>query len=271
MFWNVILLEADKMFKRMMFRIELIILASLIVLVDVGEFLISRALPPAGAKVLTTTFTWPVGLVNGGAFADAHALGGILLIVLVGAVTSREYTWRTFHLWLSHGISRPMLLAAKFVISLVAILFLVLVSLLISSIITGILSFSIYGSLHIDQVNIGQLLLNFLVTAYSLLPYAALTFMLAIVSRSPILAIGGGLAFVFLIEGTVYTVLSFVGGVVTTIAQYLPVGLENALRLQSSRGLSLPAPWVATIGIAVYTLLFCGIAMWAFLRQNFTD
>jgi ABC-type transport system involved in multi-copper enzyme maturation permease subunit len=122
MLWRVLLLEKDKVLGRMVFWINLIILAAAIVIIDIVQYLIALSLPsniavstnastasPA-SNVLAAAVTWPNGLVNAAQFANAHALGGILLIVLVGVITSREYTWRTFHLWLSRGVSRIVLL-----------------------------------------------------------------------------------------------------------------------------------------------------------------
>ncbi len=274
MFWNIFLLETDKMFKRMTFWIELIVLALVIVLIDLAQYGISRITPAQASTLLVKEFTWPVGLVNAASFADAHALGGILLIILVGAVTAREYSWRTFHLWLSHGISRPLLLGAKFVVSLLAIVMIVLTSLLISGCITAILTFAVGAPFQLSQIDPGAFFVSILITCFGLLPYVALTFMLAILSRSAALAIGVGLAFIFLVEGTMYGVLSFVGGATTAIVQYLPVGLENALRYQGAsipRGGTFPPPAIAVLSLALYTVLFCGLAMWRFQRQNFTD
>jgi ABC-type transport system involved in multi-copper enzyme maturation permease subunit len=222
--------------------------------------------------------TWPTGLVNAAQFASAHALGGILLIVLVGVITSREYTWRTFHLWLSRGVPRITLLAAKCIMILLTTVIMVLTSLLLSGAITGILTL-LHGTLNLNQVPFNQVILNFLITVYTLLPYVALTFMLTILSRSSAVAIGVGLVFVFPIESTVYTVLTMTGGTYAQIAQYLPVGLGATLSNATSGSMSsaspihtpFPSPIVACFCLALYTAIFTGIAAWRFLHQNFTD
>jgi hypothetical protein len=49
------------------------------------------------------------------------------------------------------------------------------------------------------------------------------------------------------------------------------IGNQNAaiakLPIPAASALA-PSLWVAAIGLACYTLLFCDIALWAFRRQN---
>jgi ABC-type transport system involved in multi-copper enzyme maturation permease subunit len=154
----------------------------------------------------------------------------------------------------------------------------VLTSLLLSGAITGILTL-LHGTLNLNQVPFNQVILNFLITIYTLLPYVALTFMLTILSRSSAVAIGVGLVFVFPVESTVYTVLTMTGGTYAQIAQYLPVGLGATLSNATSGSMSsaspihtpFPSPIVACLCLALYTAIFTGIAAWRFLHQNFTD
>lgn len=292
MLWRAILLEKDKVLGRKVFWINLIILAAVIIFINVAEYLIALSLPShvvvssnstshvsSATNALTEAVTWPTGLVNASQFASAHALGGLLLIILVGVITAREYTWRTFHLWLSRGVSRIVLLEAKCIMILLSIVIMVLTSLLLSGTITGILTLLLHGTLNLDQVPFNQIILNFLITAYTLLPYVALTFMLTILSRSSAVAIGVGLVFVFLVESTVYTILTMIGGTLAQIVQYLPIGLGATLSIAASGSMTsanlthtpFPSPIVACLCIALYTAVFTGIAAWRFLHQNFTD
>jgi ABC-type transport system involved in multi-copper enzyme maturation permease subunit len=278
MLWRALLLEKDKVLGRMVFWVNLIILVAVIILIDVAQYFMGLALPHNAGNIMVGMVTWPTGLVNAAQFASAHALGGILLIVLVGVITSREYTWRTFHLWLSRGVPRITLLAAKCIMILLTTVIMVLTSLLLSGAITGILTL-LHGTLNLNQVPFNQVILNFLITIYTLLPYVALTFMLTILSRSSAVAIGVGLVFVFPIESTVYTVLTMTGGTYAQIAQYLPVGLGATLSNATSGSMSsaspihtpFPSPIVACLCLALYTAIFTGIAAWRFLHQNFTD
>jgi ABC-type transport system involved in multi-copper enzyme maturation permease subunit len=111
-----------------------------------------------------------------------------------------------------------------------------------------------------------------------LLPYAALTFFLAIASRSTVVAIGGGLAYAMLIEGVLVQLLACVGGTWAKVSQYLPAGLSNSLAALNrvsegaSSGLVTQmdglSSGTAVLGIALYTILFVGLALLAFRRQD---
>lgn len=277
MFWNVLLLETDKIFKRALFWIELAVLAGIIIIIDVVEYIISQVSGPSG-QTLIATFTWPSGLENVSTFAGAHSLGGLLLVILVSAVTAQEYSWRTYHLWLGRGVSRLTLLAAKCVAALFAILLVVVTAVVVGSIVTGILTLVIKGSLPFQQVNFGLFVTNILIIYYSLLPYVALAFLLSILSRSMALSISVGLVFILLVEGTLYTVLSLVNKTSANIVQYLPIGLEatlqNATRTTFAANVavfSYPPVWLAIVCIALYVLVFVGLAFWRFVGQNFTD
>ena len=111
-----------------------------------------------------------------------------------------------------------------------------------------------------------------------LLPYAALTFFLAIASRSTVVAIGGGLAFSLLIEGVFVQVVALVGGTWARIGQHLPAGLADSLTMLNRVTDGTPSslvpqpdvvnPQTAVLGIALYTILFVGLALLAFRRQD---
>ncbi|GLV55750.1 hypothetical protein KDH_25940 [Dictyobacter sp. S3.2.2.5] len=281
MLWRTLQLEKDKVFGRPILWIELGILTLIIALIDCGQYIIAQLLPPnSGSSVaLTHSLSWPMGLVQSPQFAASHSLGGILLTIIVAVITAREYSWRTFHLWLSRGVSRLVLIEAKCIINVLLVLTMVITSILVSGILTAILTLLLHGSLAVDGENLKTLVLNFLITDYSLLPYVALAFMLTIISRSSILAIGVGLAFILLVESVLYTTLTLAGGVWMHVAQYLPMGLEASLQEATVSNAAPPSslqipylsPALACGMIALYIVAFAGIAVWRFLRQNFTD
>jgi len=181
-------------------------------------------------------------------------------------------------LWLSNGISRPVLLLAKFAIVLLPALLFVLAPFVTGAITTAVFTQILQGSLPFAQVDWWQAALSILRTAYTLLPYAALTFLLAVASRSTVVAVGGGLAYTLLIEGVFVQLLAFIGGTWAKIGQYLPASLSSSLATfnrvsaNSSSGLATQAEGLsletAVIGIALYTLLFVALAVLAFRRQD---
>ena len=173
--------------------------------------------------------------MNALSFGGGNSLGGLLVIVLIGAVTAQEYTWRTMHLWLSRGIPRPVLMGAKFVAILLPIFLFVVTPLLVGGGLTAIFTLQIDKSLPFGQINWWHLAMSVLRTAYTLLPYATLTFMLAIVTRSTAAAIGIGLAYTLLVESIASTVFPLLGGILAKIVVYLPGSLaEGVLKLNET-------------------------------------
>ncbi|MCA9956272.1 MAG: hypothetical protein KC434_16200, partial [Anaerolineales bacterium] len=94
---------------------------------------------------------------------------------------------------------------------------------------------------------------------------------------STVAAIGGSLAYTLLIEDVSIQLLGLAGGTWAKIGSYLPAGLGNSLiafnrvstgtneLLSQTEGVSGET---AVIGIALYTILFVGLALFAFRRQD---
>ncbi len=290
MFWNTLSIENTKILKRRMLWIELGILAALIIVLYTIMYATIQTtnqqnMPSEARQEVLKIVTWPGAIINTLSFGSGNSLGGLLLIVLVGAATAQEYTWRTMHLWLSRGVPRPTLMGAKIIAILVPVILFVITPLIIGGGLTAIFTLQIDKSLPIDQINWWQLVMSVLRTAYTLLPYAAITFMLAIVTRSTAAAIGVGVAYSLLIEGVAATIFTFLGGFLRDIVAYLPGSLaEGLLKLNESAFavkmvssgnttsiIKHLAPVPSAIGIALWTIFFLGLAIWAFRRQDLSE
>jgi ABC-type transport system involved in multi-copper enzyme maturation permease subunit len=189
------------------------------------------------------------------------------------------------HLWLSRGLPRPMLLGAKFVALLAPILLFVIIPLLIGGGLTAFFTLQIEKSLPVDQINWWHMAMSVVRTAYTILPYAAMTFMLAIVTRSTAAAIGIGLAYTLLVESIAATVFPLLGGIFEKIVVYLPGELAGGLLKLNQASLAgdfvsnggntsmvkLLDPVPAAIGLALWTILFLAVAVWSFRRQDLSD
>ena len=290
MFWNTLSIENTKTLKRRMLWIELGILAMLIIVLYTIIYVTLQTsnpqnMPPEARREVMKIVTWPGAIINTLSFGGGNSLGGLLLIVLVGAATAQEYTWRTMHLWLSRGVPRPTLMGAKFLAILVPIILFVVTPLIIGGGLTAIFTLQIDKSLPLDQINLWQLVMSVLRTAYTLLPYASLTFMLAIVTRSTAAAIGVGVAYTLLIEGVAATIFTLLGGILRDIVVYLPGSLAGGLLKLNETTLAVKMvssgnttslikyldPVPSAIGIALWTIVFLGLAVWAFRRQDLSD
>jgi ABC-2 family transporter protein len=271
MFWRLLLLEKDKFAGRLFLWIEIGILALIVVIVDIFQYLLLNA-PHMQKQLLLQQIVWPQALANG---IQLGSLGNILLIIAIAVVTAQEYTWRTFHLWLSRGVSRMSLMAAKSSIILALTVLIVLTASIVGAIVTGILTLTLQGTLPFSHINIQTLFLSFLVTDLGLLPYAALTFMLTILFRNVVASIAFGLAFLFVIENVLSLALAGINQTTETIANYLPgqlnTSLSNAVLGMPPASHNSPTPLVACISLIAYTSVFAGIGIWVFRHQNFTD
>jgi len=284
MFWQLVTIEETKLRKRAMLWVELGLMTLAVLAANIALFAALQAgdLPEnAGAQggmSLEAFLTWPQGLIGALNMAAGSNLGGILLIVLVGAVTAQAYSWRTLPLWLGRGVPRHALLAARFAVFLLPILLLTLTPLLVGGAITALFSQQLLGHIPFDQVNWGEVGLALVRTAYTLLPYAALTFFLAVLSRSTATAVAGGVAYSLLGEGIAVQLLNLVGGIWAKIGQYLPAGLAQSLlglnaQMVSVGNTDLAAPPLLEPGtaawlIALYTLIFFTAALLSFRRQD---
>ncbi len=114
--------------------------------------------------------------------------------------------------------------------------------------------------------------------AYALMPYAALTMLLAVLTRSMAGALGGGIAVALLGEAIVGQVLGLVGEGGQRIAQFLPSMMGRSLGNLGNAMVSgytappaemiLLSPGAAAVGLAVYTVVLLALALVIFRRQD---
>jgi ABC-type transport system involved in multi-copper enzyme maturation permease subunit len=280
MFWNMLIIENQKLFKRAIIWVELAIIAIGVVALNLLFFAITRmesGNPMIGP--LEETLVWPLGLTQSIGFAAGPSLGGILIVILVGAITAQEYTWRTLQLWLSRGVPRSLFLTTKFLAVLPATLLLVITPLLFGGAITAVFSQIILGEIPFSAVAWGDVLTITLATAYTLLPYAGLAFFLAVATRSTMITVGGGLAYTLLLEGIVVQLLTFAGGGWAEIGKYVPAGLAQGMLIldrnatmtidgQAAPPVQYLEPGAAAIGVAIYTVVFIALSILIFRRQD---
>lgn len=275
MFLQILRLESQQTFQRALFWISLTILSLFLVLCSILFFLFQGTLP-------RWLLIWPGSLIyalnNAIGFTSWSSYGTYVLIILTGTIITQAYAWRTTQLWLGHGVSRTMYLGARCLLTLLCAMAIVLACLLAVGIVTLIFSLAATGSVNIQSLDAPQLLLAFLRTTYSMLPYAALTMLLAVASRSAVVAVGGGLAFIAIGETVINTLLPLLGQPFAHVAQFLPANLAISLNSDNyalahqaiTRTPLQAAPAAAILGIALYTLIFALTALIIFRRQNLT-
>ncbi len=283
---HLVRLEARKLTGRALLWVEMGILALLVVVLHLAIMAVlaqpqPQGMPPEAVEAFRASLRWPQGLLAALTFANGGELGGLFVVVLVGAVVAQEYTWRTAHLWLSRGVGRGAYLGAKFGVIVVALLLLVLTTLVAGGAVTGAYTIHSLGRLPWEAVPWAHVALGVLKTTLTLLPYAALTFAVAVITRSPMVAIGVGLGYSLLVENLAVEVLTLLSPHVGRIARYLPallaksvmqsvttLGAEVSVGMQRSAEALLLGPGPAAALLALYTLAGLLLAWWAFRRQD---
>lgn len=288
MLWQMSIVEHQKLFKRAVLWVEVSLLALVVIAINIIVFVVAQSLGSnenlrvEGASSILDFLTWPGALLQGLRLSAGPNAGGMLVIILVGAIFGQEYTWRTLSLWLSRGVSRPVLLGAKLLALVLPLLLIVMTPLLVGGALTAFFSYHLTGHIPYDQVNWIQLGVGILRTAFTLLPYLSLAFLLAVASRSTMVVIGVGLAYSLLVESIAGQLLGLVGGTFARIGQYLPAGLANSLMGQNASMVTITVddattvtqhvtPEAAAWGIALYTLFFLGLSILIFQRQDLAN
>lgn len=285
MFWNVLLNENSKILNRKLFLVEIVLLVLIVVGLLLALYITvetdrnGEGLLSGERSMLLKTLTWPDAWSNVIRLVGWDGFGPIFLIILVGAVAGQEYTWKTMNIALTHGIPRPLLLIAKFTALLATGMMIVLAAVAAGGITTGAFSTLFNGTLNLNQFDLFEVSMSFARAVYTLLPYGCLALLLAVASRSTVLAISGGLFYVVVLESFITSGAGMLGERVAHLAQYLPGGLANSLLtlnnaslgMESSSQLSTISPLLAVVGIAVWSLLFLGLSLIIFQRQDFTN
>lgn len=260
----------------------LVVLSSLVVLIFFAEYAELTIPYDQRETRRIERITWPASLINSLQFANGNGLGGWIAIILAGNLAAQEYRWRTYHLSISRGIPRRTLLLSKFT-ALLLPLFLIVASVEISGgFVTAWFTRQINPQGAMGQAaTLMPIVTSALRTFFSILPYAALSFYLAVQFRSAMIGITGGLAYTLIFEGVFAQLLNASGGSLSGLATYLPVGLAAKLIEQNHASMQVSASFVeatfrnatmtpeaAAIGTLVYTIVLIYASLWVFQRQD---
>ena len=285
MFWHIVVSENKKIFRRRLLWVE-IILSALVVLGILLALFITVQTDRNGSgllsderRMLLETLTWPEAWNNIVRLAGWDGLGPIFLIILVGAVTAQEYAWRTLHIPLSRGVPRPSLVMAKLIALFIAGLLIVFSVLVVGGLATAVFSKFVNGSFNLDELDYLHLFLSVGRAVFTLLPYGCLAFLLAVASRSAVVSISGGLVYLLVLENLIMSSAGLLGERFSQLVLYLPGGLANSLLVLNNASLgmgsnsemSVVSPLNAAVGITGWTLLFIGISLFIFQRQDLAE
>ncbi len=268
-----------KIYKRNANWILVGILFGFVVLVlYVTEYLVYRN-PPATFRtgstpttvLITQTFTQNV---------IPHTLSGIItigaaIVLCLGALTTAsEYGWMTVQTILVQRPGRTAVLLGK-MLALGLISLLVTIGVFAAAAITSWILTASHGD-PVQWPSLADLLKGFGLASLILYVYSVFGMALGVVLRSPAAAIGGGLAYVFVVEllltemlgnvSGIQEVLKLLPGVASTgathIFQYTSSGIsQGPVLVDGTRGL---------ITLLAYLVAFLGIGLFIFNRRDVT-
>ncbi|MEJ7837775.1 MAG: ABC transporter permease subunit [Thermomicrobiales bacterium] len=196
----------------------------------------------------------------------------ILLSILAAGLIGSEYSWNTIRPLLARATSRSSLLTAKWLTLLIytVVLTVILVGVtptLFSSVASMISGESPGGSVEIFRGIVfatGRILLT-------MLPTAALAFMLALVTRSIAAGIAVSIGIGFL-EPAIFGLLAALSDVFDTIQKFgLAWGSQQLMMKGYDDGVTNSEVWQAGITMLVYTVIFVVISYVVFRRRDVTS
>ena len=215
-----------------------------------------------------------------------QSLGSILLGIVAASLVGTEYSWGTVRSCLVRGQSRSRFLLTKLT-GLATLGFVFLIAAFAAGLVFTLITTRLADqpvTLNVpDGPSPPEVPLMFLRSAFSVLPYALLAFLLAELFHSTAAGVGGGLVYVF-VEGILLAILGNIGGVaadmrlllighnVNSVMELNRIGSESVfagliLRPQPEASDLLPAAQ-ATLALLAYCFFLAGTALWLFQRRD---
>lgn len=285
MLWNLYSNENTKLFRRALYWVGLAVLFGMgmaifgFLYAAVQIPALSQNIPPEQIVMFKGMLTWPASFYTALQLNwSSISVGGLLAFLLVGVVTAQEYPWRTLNLTVGHGTPRAQVLAAKLLSVFTAIAGWMVILMLAVGAFTAFTSRQFAGGPDISSVNFGHLGMSILRQLLALTPYVALTFCLAVATRSAVAAIGVAAGFSLIVEPLIIQLNMIAGGGLSGVTAYLPMMLSQTLLKANESGAAgmIGAgggmnPGTAAAAIAVYTGVFLLSAFVIFRRQDLSS
>lgn len=216
-------------------------------------------------------------------FSHINGLGGVFAVILAAGAMGSEYSWGTLRTQLGRQPNRVAYLLAKLVTILLMLLVAMVIALVFGVGVGWGLASLVDGAGAPDAATLAVLPIALLRALYVLLPYVLLTVCFAIVGRSLLAGVAGGLVYLVFEAGFgVLAIFAQLGGVLRLVYDLMLVqniSTLTSLNLQAF-GISggelnaalrpelLPSPLQASIVVGVYSLLFLATALHFFVRRD---
>ena len=203
--------------------------------------------------------------------------GVILMIIVASSLIGSEYSWNTLRPLVARASSRSGLLTAKWILVALYTLLMVVVGIVGSVVVALIVSPFMDASISFPA----DLLDDFVVGAVrwfvASIPYTALAFATALITRSNAagIAIGIGISFV---EPLIFNLLSFLAGVFDTAQEFgIAWNVQQLANIstQDDGGFMDPVAasqvWQSAGIVGVYVAIFVAVSYVVFNRRDITS
>ena len=272
--------EMLKIRKRMMTWILLAVLVAFMVLYVVFSYLSvtssSSNVSPQEHSALKIALQFPLAFTL--ILSVTQSIGIILLIILAASLIGNEYGWGTVSQVIGRKGRRTLYMDAKVVALIVITLLLVLIGLAIGTLLSIFTTYKLAGGVNWDFFTssfAGHLIKMFGWTAFTIMIYILLAMFFATLGRSVIAGIGGALGYHF-IEAILVGVFNNASGWSHRIPDYL-IGrnAQSLLVTGLDRGpfgssTNIPSGLHATVVLIIYGMVFLGMILYIFRRQDLT-
>lgn len=220
--------------------------------------------PSSAERNLQIGRLWEIGLI------PTQIAASIMVVVFASSLIGNEYGWTTIRPLVARSRSRSALLSAKWVTVLIYTAVLIAAGVL-SAVVGSVIGSTIAG---VDSGLSAERVVDVLATigryGLGLLPYGALAFMLAVVTRSNTAGIVLGIA-VQLLEDVVFALLGAIADVFDTIQKGGITWNANRLILfGSDDDISVRDVTVSLGVLLIYLALFVLISFRVFNRRDIT-
>jgi ABC-type transport system involved in multi-copper enzyme maturation permease subunit len=217
-------------------------------------------------------------------FAHINSLGGIFAVILAAGAMGSEYGWGTLRTQLARDPSRVRYLLAKLLTLLALLAVAMILALLLGSALGAALGLLVGGAGVPTVSDLAALPLAILRALYVQLPYVLLTLSFAILGRSVLVGLAGGLLYLVFEAGFgTLAILQVFGGVwqtiynltiqrnisALTVINLHEFGLHPEL-LTSASLFETPSLLQATLVVALYSVGFLATALYLLRRRDIT-
>jgi ABC-type transport system involved in multi-copper enzyme maturation permease subunit len=238
-------------------------------------------LSPAAIEQIKRQLSLPG--VFGAMLSAINGTGGILAIILTAGIFGSDFNWGTLRILLTRAPHRGAYLLAKLVALQLALLVAIIITLVMGALLALLFGTILGLPQQIGMIDLLLLPIGILRALIVMLPYTLIAGASAIVGRSVIAGVGGGLIFLaFDVSAGSLNTIGAVDPMIRALVNLLLQPNINRLVVENSRmfGLDqsvltaaldlslLPPQWQALIVIAVYSAIFGYSAYRTLSRQD---